>query len=211
MIQLGLSYRVQIEDVQAVIDETIPLSHRSTSFDFTSYHTLEEIYKNFEDLTKQYPDKVQVVDAGKTYENHQIKGVKLSFGANNPGIFVEGGIHAREWISSATVMYTLHQLLTSKDANVRALAESHDWYIFPVFNPDGYVYTHTTVSRVSKIVWNYFVLRVEIFIFIYKTLSLVFRIECGGRRVNHTVCSVQAAIPTEIGALNGMVNTFNNA
>lgn len=148
MVQTNIPYQIHINDVQELIDETTPQS-RSKSFDFTNYHTLEELYKNLDELAKDNPDKVQVVVGGKSYEGRQIKGVKLSFKPNNPGIFIEGGIHAREWISPATVMYILHQLLTSNDSDVRALAESHDWYIFPSFNPDGYVYTHTTVSSVS--------------------------------------------------------------
>ncbi|RZC42014.1 Peptidase M14 and/or Propep M14 domain containing protein, partial [Asbolus verrucosus] len=47
-------------------------------------------------------------------------------------------------ISSAVVTYILNQLLTNTDPKVRQVAESHDWYIFPVINPDGFVYTHTT-------------------------------------------------------------------
>ncbi|KAH0947740.1 hypothetical protein HN011_000538 [Eciton burchellii] len=144
MTQIGAPYITHIDDVQKLIDETMPkLYSRSTVFNFSDYHTLDEIYNNLDDLAQQYPNIVQIVIGGKTYEGRQIKGVKLSFKANNPGIFIEGGIHAREWISPATVMYILHQLLSSKDADVRALAESHDWYIFPSFNPDGYVYTHT--------------------------------------------------------------------
>jgi murein tripeptide amidase MpaA len=147
MTQIGAPYITHIDDVQKLIDETMPkLYSRSTVFNFSDYHTLDEIYNNLDDLAQQYPNIVQIVIGGKTYEGRQIKGVKLSFKANNPGIFIEGGIHAREWISPATVMYILHQLLSSKDADVRALAESHDWYIFPSFNPDGYVYTHTNVS-----------------------------------------------------------------
>jgi len=146
MAQIDIPYQIHINDVQALIDETT--SHiRSKSFDFTSYHTLEEIYKNLDDLATQYPDKVQIIVGGKSYEGRQIKGVKVSFKHNNPGIFIEGGIHAREWISPATVMYILHELLISNNSDIRALAESHDWYIFPSFNPDGYVYTHTTVRK----------------------------------------------------------------
>ncbi|RZC41101.1 zinc carboxypeptidase [Asbolus verrucosus] len=47
-------------------------------------------------------------------------------------------------ISSAVATWVLNQLLTSEDPNVRQIAESHDWYVFPVFNPDGFVYSHTT-------------------------------------------------------------------
>jgi hypothetical protein len=39
----------------------------------------------------------------------------------------------------------LNQLLTSKDADIRFIAENFDWYVFPSVNPDGYQYSHTTV------------------------------------------------------------------
>ncbi|XP_012531386.1 zinc carboxypeptidase [Monomorium pharaonis] len=142
MNRIKAPHQVHIDNVQTLVDKTTT-ANQSTSFD-EAYRTLWEIYKNLDDLAEQYPDKVKVVVGGSTFEKRQIKGVKVSFKANNPGIFIEGGIHAREWIGPATVMYILHQLLTSKDPDVRALAESHDWYIFPVFNPDGYVFTHTT-------------------------------------------------------------------
>ncbi|XP_012527601.1 zinc carboxypeptidase [Monomorium pharaonis] len=143
MARIQVPYELYIENVQELIDIAAPVA-MSTTFDFRNYYNLDAIYKNLDDLANQYPDKVQTIIGGKTYEGRQIKGVKVSFKANNPGIFIEGGIHAREWISTATVMYILHQLLTSDNPEIRALAESHDWYIFPSFNPDGYVYTHTT-------------------------------------------------------------------
>lgn len=89
---------------------------------------------------------MELVDAGHSYEGRVIKGVKLSFSANKPAIFLEGGIHACEWISPATVTYLINAFLTSDQPKVRQLAQAYDWYIFPVLNPDGYVYTHTTVS-----------------------------------------------------------------
>ncbi|XP_014486460.1 PREDICTED: zinc carboxypeptidase A 1-like [Dinoponera quadriceps] len=135
--------KIIISDVQELIDMSTP-QNQSSSFDFISYHTLEEIYKNMDDLADKYPDKVQVIEAGTTYENRKIKGMKISFKPYNPGVFIEGGIYAREWITSALVMYMAHQILTSVDPDIRDMAESYDWYIFPSFNPDGYVYTHTT-------------------------------------------------------------------
>lgn len=49
-------------------------------------------------------------------------------------------------ISSAVCTYILNELLTSKNETIRQIAESHDWYIFPVVNPDGFAYSHTGVS-----------------------------------------------------------------
>lgn len=144
---IGAHYTTYIENVQELIDsEGGPSNTRSSSFGWTSYHTLDEIYNWLESLAKTYPNNVKVVVGGSSYEGRQIKGIKISFAAGNPGIFIEGGIHAREWISPATVTYLINEILTSTNANVRELADRHDWYIFPVFNPDGYVFTHSRVS-----------------------------------------------------------------
>ncbi|CAC5396749.1 unnamed protein product [Mytilus coruscus] len=63
-----------------------------------------------------------------------------------PAILIEGGIHAREWISPAVVLYLINQLKNNpqKDPAVEKLVDLYDWYIIPVLNPDGYVYTYTT-------------------------------------------------------------------
>lgn len=53
-------------------------------------------------------------------------------------------MHAREWISGATSTYILNELLTSTDPAVIDIAENFDWYIFPVTNPDGYAFTHSS-------------------------------------------------------------------
>ncbi|XP_057334997.1 zinc carboxypeptidase-like [Microplitis mediator] len=137
-------YDLHINNVQDLM-ESENLSHNKlirAGFDWKNYHTLEEIYDWLDTLAKAYPDKVQIVVAGKTYEGRDIKGVKVSFKEGNSGIFIEGNIHAREWITSATVTFILNELLTSQETEVRELAEKNDWYIFPVFNPDGFVYTH---------------------------------------------------------------------
>ena len=88
---------------------------------------------------------------GKTYEGRKIKGVQLSYGDNKPGIFIEGGIHAREWIAPATVTYILNELLTSTNPEIRKLADTYNWYLVPSFNSDGYVYTHESVNLILKL------------------------------------------------------------
>lgn len=63
----------------------------------------------------------------------------------NPLIFIESNIHAREWVTSATATFFLNELLTSTDEKIKNLALNYDWVIVPVFNVDGFEYTHTTV------------------------------------------------------------------
>lgn len=52
------------------------------------------------------------------------------------------GIHAREWISPASVTYIISQLVENRDEHA-AYTTGIDYYILPLFNPDGYEYTHT--------------------------------------------------------------------
>lgn len=145
-------YELYVEDVQKLIDEENPMT-REAGFGWGRYHTLDEIYNWLDDLGRRYSGNVQVVKGGRTYEGRPIKGVKLSFGqSSKPGVFIEGGIHAREWISPATVTYLLNEFLTSNNSEVRKLAEAYDWYMFPSVNPDGYVYSHKGVSFFNSII-----------------------------------------------------------
>jgi len=85
------------------------------------------------------------VTIGKTYQGRTIYGVQISgkTTAGQPGIFYDGGIHAREWISPATVGYLLYQLVSlyGQDAEVTTLVDNIVWTIVPIFNADGYQYT----------------------------------------------------------------------
>ncbi|EAT37217.1 AAEL010782-PA [Aedes aegypti] len=140
----GVRVRLLETNMQSLIDEEKQrmVSKRARgAFDFNDYYELEDIHAWLDKLASQY-DQVELLEGGHSFENRSIKGVKVSYKSGNPGIFVEGGIHAREWISPATVAYILNELLTSTDPKVRNIAENYDWYMFPSVNPDGYVYTH---------------------------------------------------------------------
>lgn len=84
---------------------------------------------------------------GTTAEGRDILGLTISSGGNGqrPAVFIEAGIHAREWIAPSVALYLLNQLVENYDSN-KDLVDSLDWFIVPVTNPDGYEYTHTNVS-----------------------------------------------------------------
>uniref|UniRef100_A0A1B0FDR9 Peptidase M14 domain-containing protein n=1 Tax=Glossina morsitans morsitans TaxID=37546 RepID=A0A1B0FDR9_GLOMM len=110
--------------------------------DWTFYPTLCEIYSWMDFIIKECPRVVTGFDIGRSYEGRLIRGLKLSFKPGKKAIFIESNIHAREWITSAACTYLIMELLFSIDPDVRELAESLDWWIVPVLNVDGFVYSH---------------------------------------------------------------------
>lgn len=71
----------------------------------------------------------------------QIAGIKISKGGENkPALFIDAGIHAREWIAPTTALYAIQKLV--ENANNSHIFENIDIYVVPVLNPDGYEYTH---------------------------------------------------------------------
>nr|UPI76681.1 M14 metal carboxypeptidase 4 [Antheraea yamamai] len=142
----GIKYTISMPNVQEAIEkERFKTYTRGDvrSMQFDAYYTLEQINAWIDDLARTYPDIVTVQIAGRSYEGHDIKGLKISHGSGRKIIFLEGGIHSREWISPATVNFITNELLTSDDEEIRAAARDYDWYIFPVTNPDGYIWSHT--------------------------------------------------------------------
>merc|ERR1740121_466418 len=62
--------------------------------------------------------------------------------AAKPVIFVQCGIHAREWISPASCLHVIDVLLHGGNAS-SSLIEAFEWHVVPVTNADGYAYTWT--------------------------------------------------------------------
>merc|ERR1719461_1873920 len=65
---------------------------------------------------------------------------------HKPAVWLDGGIHAREWISPAVTTYAINEL-TSKSEEYAKLLENLDWYILPAHNPDGYNFTMEHVNK----------------------------------------------------------------
>ncbi|XP_016842645.1 zinc carboxypeptidase [Nasonia vitripennis] len=151
-----LTYSVLIVDVQKLLNNTTRLkrSKNSENFGFTRFQTLDEIYNWLDNLALAYPNNVEIIVGGKSFEGRPIKGVKLTFAPGKSGVFIEAGIHAREWLSHSTATFLINELLTSNDQDVRKLAQSFEWYVFPCFNPDGYAFTHSEPQNRKFRLWR---------------------------------------------------------
>ncbi|KAL0119104.1 hypothetical protein PUN28_009602 [Cardiocondyla obscurior] len=145
----GIKYEVLINDVQdAIDDENMPLSMQMQAelegrnghrMEWSSYHRLDDILGYLDYLAETYPDVCSVQTIGKSVEGRLLKVLRISNGKTNaPAIWIDGGIHAREWISPAAVTYIIDYLVENSDSLTT------DYYILPVVNPDGYEYSFTS-------------------------------------------------------------------
>ena len=64
-------------------------------------------------------------------------------------VFVEGGIHAREWLSPATVIFVIDHFIKNyeTDEEIEKLLNNYEIYFVPSTNPDGYEYSRTSESK----------------------------------------------------------------
>uniref|UniRef100_A0A915MWI2 ShKT domain-containing protein n=1 Tax=Meloidogyne javanica TaxID=6303 RepID=A0A915MWI2_MELJA len=117
---------------------------------------IEDVNESFADiihylnaLAVNYPNRVTVQPIGSTHEGRQIPLIKI--GTNNnligkPAIWIDGGIHAREWVSPAVVLFMIDQLVIGYDTQplIKQFVDQLDWFIVPLLNPDGYEYSRSS-------------------------------------------------------------------
>uniref|UniRef100_A0A8C7LPB3 Peptidase M14 domain-containing protein n=1 Tax=Oncorhynchus mykiss TaxID=8022 RepID=A0A8C7LPB3_ONCMY len=84
---------------------------------------------------------------GTSYEGRPMYVLKFSTGGDKrPAIWVDSGIHSREWVSQATGVWTANQIASDygTDASLTSLLKTMDIYLLILANPDGYVHSHTS-------------------------------------------------------------------
>lgn len=100
-------------------------------------------------LQQRFPERVKVDIAGYSYEKRPLKFITISNGKelkNKPVIFIDAGMHARDWISVSTALFIINQLVENFESH-RHLLENHEWIVMPVVNADGYEYTFSHPSH----------------------------------------------------------------
>jgi len=145
-------FRVMIADVQGMISQQQQELRRQresrgklrdlSDFNYSTYHLPEEIQEWMDMVTEEFPE-VEQFQVGVSYEGRKINALKISTDplANKQTIYVDSLIHAREWITGASVLWAFNEILTNSD--LAHMKNNVDWYIVPMVNVDGYSYTHT--------------------------------------------------------------------
>ena len=110
----------------------------------TRYLKYEEIVQFLRECETDYPNLVELLSIGKSYEGRDIWACILTQKGTGkhqekPAIYVDGNHHAGEVTGSAVCLYTIEYLLENypSDAEVKDLLDNRAFYIIPRVSPDG--------------------------------------------------------------------------
>ncbi len=136
------------------------------------YMTSDEIESALANLRTLHPDLVTLIELpNRTWENRVCHAIRLRAGTNpnRVGVLFTGSMHAREWGGSDICVTFLVNVINSYRTNaalayggktftaaqVRAILENTDLFVFPNVNPDGknYSQTHDPASGPLQNVW----------------------------------------------------------
>ena len=107
------------------------------------YHSQDDIESYLDYLVENY-DFAQTETIGESYEGRKMRVLKICKEAcgSKPAMWIDGGIHAREWITPAVATWIIKELI-EEDSSHPELTDNLDWYILPIVNPDGYEFSRT--------------------------------------------------------------------
>ncbi|XP_072945149.1 carboxypeptidase B-like isoform X2 [Epargyreus clarus] len=136
-----IPFEVTVTDINGLAR---PRSPNERIIDWQDFYPLNTINSFMDSLETVYPSTCTVSVIGHTVEGRPIKMLKISNSdARNTGVWLDGTIHAREWISASVVTYIADYIARNFDKLPGSITNK-DWYMVPVVNPDGYNYSFTT-------------------------------------------------------------------
>ncbi|VDM95237.1 unnamed protein product [Thelazia callipaeda] len=165
----NITFEIAIDDVQKLLIERegqafsksdsilnsfskrlqdITWSRNKAKYKFGDYHSYKKILTWLADIEYFYPHISKVFTIGRTHEGRNIKGIKIGNPISKIDkriIWIDGGMHAREWAAIHTALYFIDQLISQYgvDPEITAYIDTLNFYIVPVANPDGYEYSRS--------------------------------------------------------------------
>uniref|UniRef100_A0A4X1SFK8 Carboxypeptidase B2 n=2 Tax=Sus scrofa TaxID=9823 RepID=A0A4X1SFK8_PIG len=106
----GIPSSVLLENVEDLIQQQTSndtVSPRASSSYYEHYHSLDEIYSWIEVITERHPDMIEKIHIGSSYEKRPLYVLKVSTKEQKAktAVWIDCGIHAREWISPAFCLW----------------------------------------------------------------------------------------------------------
>ncbi|KYO33939.1 mast cell carboxypeptidase A [Alligator mississippiensis] len=147
MEQNRIRYEVLLHNLQEEIEKQFDGKKNFTAGHcYTKYNSWDTIAAWTARIAKKYPKLVSRIEIGNTFEQRPMYLLQVGkVSGRKKTIFMECGIHAREWISPAFCQWFVKQATRTygKDKTMTYLLDNLNFYVLPVFNIDGYVWTWT--------------------------------------------------------------------
>jgi len=145
-----IGYSTMVEDVQRLIEESRPAGEDRKSerrsaganytMDWDDYHP-HDVLNEFIQALADANDFARIIPIGESYEGRQMNVLAVEkAGAGAPSVWLEAGIHAREWIAPAVATFLVRELVEDYAEHPDYL-DKVNWYFLPSANPDGYAYS----------------------------------------------------------------------
>ncbi|ETN75335.1 zinc carboxypeptidase [Necator americanus] len=123
-------------------------------FDLTRYNDFPEFENYIRGVARMNPDLTSLRLIGFSREHRPLLGLKIGHRTNytKPAVWLDGGNHAREWPAFHVAVYFIEELVHNYgvDEKVTSYLDLLDIYIFPVLNPDGFIFSRTSKKSVIR-------------------------------------------------------------
>jgi len=130
-----------IEEVEASRPKTAKKGKSGYTLDWDDYYS-HDVLNEFLQALADANDFAEVINIGKSYEGRDMNVLAVKkAGPGAPNVFLEAGIHAREWIAPAVATFIMRELVEDYAEHPEYL-DNINWYLLPSANPDGYMYSH---------------------------------------------------------------------
>jgi len=142
--QVDLSTLPEGVDRSLVTTQGIP-APEGMAVDFRHYPTPEEINTFLGELEATYPDLVESIVIGTSWQGRPIRALRVTHEttpeevAGRPVVYIDAQNHARELISNQVALYTAWWLVHfyGRDPYATHLVDTRVLYVVPSVNPDG--------------------------------------------------------------------------
>jgi len=145
----NIHFHTMIDNVQKLVDDVEASRPRKSqersssgyTLDWTDYYS-HDVLNEFLDALAASNDFASVINIGKSYEGRDMNVLAVTkAGPGAPNVWLEAGIHAREWIAPAVATFLVRELVEDYAEHPEYL-DKINWYFIPSANPDGYMYSH---------------------------------------------------------------------
>lgn len=151
-----IPFEIMANNIQRVLDDHAQRNLETRLNDevsiYDTYLDFDEAMSWLRRAALQCGSRCSLHNIGKSFEGRNLTLIKVQSAkepsstetGRKPSIWIDSGIHAREWIAPATALYFIDRLVLDYDIDleVQDLVDGYDWYILPFVNPDGYQYSH---------------------------------------------------------------------